>query len=85
MLKKAPLVFMPNGGMSIETKQFYMRLSQLLCEKLDVSYSDASAWVKQEAGLSLHRISIICIIASRSKKYIIPRFKGKWLLNGSSY
>ena len=43
MLKKAPLVFTPNGGMSIETKQFYMRLSQLLCEKLDVSYSNASA------------------------------------------
>ena len=37
--------------MTTETKQFYMRLNQLSCEKLDVSYSDASAWVKQEAGL----------------------------------
>ena len=43
MVKKAPLVFTPNVGMSTETKQFYMRLSQLLCEKSDVSYSDASA------------------------------------------
>ena len=58
--------------MTTETKQFYMRLHQLSCEKLDVSYSDASAWVKQEAGLSLHRISIICIIASRSEMYIFP-------------
>ena len=41
MVKKTPLVFTPNGGMSIETNQFYMRLSQMLCEKSDVSYSDA--------------------------------------------
>ena len=33
----------PNGGMSTETKQFYRRLSQMLCEKSDVSYSDNSA------------------------------------------
>ena len=32
-----------NGGMSTETKQFYRRLSQMLCEKSDVSYSDNSA------------------------------------------
>ena len=31
------LVFTANGGMSTEIKQFYSWLSQLLCEKSDVS------------------------------------------------
>ena len=57
--------------MSTETKQFYTRLSQLLCEKSDVSYSDTSAWVKRQISFSLLRTSIICIRGSRSKKYNI--------------
>ena len=61
-----------NGGMSTETKQFYRRLSQMLCEKSDISYSENSAWVKQQISFSLLRTSIICVIGSRSKKYNIP-------------
>ena len=38
-----PFRFSTNGEMSTETKKFYRRLSQLLCEKSDVSYSDTSA------------------------------------------
>ena len=67
-----PLVFTTNGGMSTETKQFYRRLSQLLCEKSDVSYSDTSAWVKWKIRFRLLRTSIICTRGSRSKKYNIP-------------
>ena len=37
------LVFTTNGGMSTETRQFYRPLSQLLCEKSNVSYSNTSA------------------------------------------
>ena len=55
-----------------ETKQFYKRLSQLLCEKSDVSYSNTSAWLKRQISFSLLRTSIICIRGSRSKKYNIP-------------
>ena len=55
-----PLVFTNNGGMSTEIKQFYRRLSQLLCEKSGVSYSDTSAWVKRQISLNLLRTSI-CI------------------------
>ena len=65
------LVFTTNGGMSTETKQFYRRLSQLLCEKSDISYSHTSAWVKRHISFSLLRTSIICIRRSRSKKYNI--------------
>ena len=38
-----PLVITTNGGMSTETKQFYRQLSELLCEKSGVSYSNTSA------------------------------------------
>ena len=58
--------------MSTETKQFYRRLSQLLCEKSGVSYNDTSAWVKLQISFSLLRTSMICIRDSRSKKYNIP-------------
>ena len=67
-----PLVFITNGGMSTETKQFYRRLIQLLCEKSDVSSSDTSARVKRQIKFSLLRTSIIFIRGSRSKKYNIP-------------
>ena len=67
-----PLAFATNGGMSTETKQFYRRLSQLLCEKSDVRYSDTTAWVKRQISFSLLRTSIICIRSSRLKKYNIP-------------
>ena len=66
------LVFVTNGGMSTETKQFYRRLNQLLCEKSDVSSSDTSAWVKRQIKFSLLRTSIIFIRGSRLKKYNIP-------------
>ena len=57
--------------MSTETKQFYKRLIQLLCEKSDVSSSDTSAWVNR-LKFSLLRTSIIFIRGSRLKKYNIP-------------
>ena len=71
-----PLVFITNGEMSTETKQFHRRLSQLLREKLDASYSDTSAWVKRKQGFSLFRRSIICIRDSRLKKYNILKEEG---------
>ena len=58
--------------MSSETKQFYRRLSQLLCEESGVSYSDTSAWVKRQISYSLLRTSIICIRGPRSNKYNTP-------------
>ena len=63
-----PLLYITNGGMSTETKQFYRRLSQLSYGKSDVSYSDFSAWVKQQISFSLLRRCIICIRGSRWKK-----------------
>ena len=67
-----PLVFITNGGMSTETKQFHRRLSQLLCEKSDVSYGGTSAWIKRQIRFSLLQTSIICIRGLRSKKHNIP-------------
>ena len=42
--------FYNQWGMTTETKQFHRRLSQLLFEKSDVSYSDTSAWVNTTAN-----------------------------------
>ena len=67
-----PLVYITNGGMSTELKQFYRRFSQLLYGKSDVSYSDFSAWVKQQISLNLLRTYIICIKGSRWKMCNIP-------------
>ena len=46
-------------------------ISQLLCEKSDVSYGGTSAWIKRQISFSLLRTSIICIRGLRSKKYNI--------------
>ena len=67
-----PLVFTTYDGMSMETKQFYRRLSQLLYEKSDVRCNDTSALVKRQIIFSLLQTSVICIRGSRSKKYNIP-------------
>ena len=70
-----PLIFTTNSGMSTETKKFFRRLSQMLCEKLDVSYSDTSAWVKRQISFCLLWTSMVCIWGSWSKKYNIPTEK----------
>ena len=56
-----PLVFTTNSGMSTKAIQFYRRLTQLLSEKSDVSYSDTSGWDKQQISFCLLRTSMICI------------------------
>ena len=49
-----PLVFTTMAGWA--RKQFYRRLSQLLCEKSYVSYSATSAWIKRQISFSLLRV-----------------------------
>ena len=58
--------------MNTETEQFSRRLSQRLCEKSDVSYSETSAWIKRQISFSLLRTTINCIRSSRSRKCNIP-------------
>ena len=61
-----PLVFTTTGEISTETKQFYRWISQLLCEKSGVSYSDTCEWINWQISFSLLRTSIICIRGLRS-------------------
>ena len=74
-----PLEFTTNSGIKTKTKQFYRRLSQLLCEKSDVSYSDTNAQVKQQIRFSLLRTSIFCSRGSQLKKCNMPK-KREWTL-----
>ena len=67
-----PLVFTSNGGMSKETRRFYIRLAELIAEKSKSSYSETSAWIKRRLSFSLIRSSVMCIRGSRSRKYNCP-------------
>lgn len=67
-----PLIFSSNGGISVETKSFYGRLSHLIADKHNLEYSTTSAWVKRKVAFSLLRTAVICIRGSRSRKYNVP-------------
>ncbi len=64
-----PLVFSANGGMSTETKRFYARLSELLCEKNKSSFSETYFYVKRKISFSLIRSAVVCLRGSRSWKH----------------
>eukprot|EP00794_Sanderia_malayensis_P003907 gene3907-biopygen3345 len=66
-----PLVFSSNGGMSQETKRFYSRLSELVAEKNNSTFSNTAAWIKRKLAFSLVRSAVICIHGSRSRKYCV--------------
>ena len=51
-----PLVFTSNGGMSKETRRFYIRLAELIADKSKNSYSETSAWIKRRLSFSLIEI-----------------------------
>ena len=67
-----PLVFTSNGGMSKETRRFYIRLAELIADKSKNSYSETSAWIKRRLSFSLIRSSVMCIRGSRSRRYHCP-------------
>jgi len=60
--------FSSNGGMSRETRNFYKRLSELISDKHDQSFSETTAWVKRKLIFSLIRTATICIRGSRSPR-----------------
>ena len=61
-----PLIFSCNGGMSIETRKFFQRLSELTSEKHHQNFSDTSAWIKRKLKFCLLRTAVVCIRGSRS-------------------
>ena len=67
-----PLIFSSNGGMSLETKRFYSRLSELIAEKHKQDPASTTAWVRRKLAFSLLRTAVICIRGSRSRRYNIP-------------
>ena len=67
-----PLIFSCNGGMSIETRNFFQRFSELISEKHHQNFSDASAWIKRKLNFCLLRTAVVCIRGSRSRQHVVP-------------
>ena len=67
-----PLIFSCNGGMSIETKKFFQRLSELIAEKRHSNFNETSAWIKRKLSFCLLRTAVIFIRDSRSRQHVVP-------------
>ena len=65
-----PLIVSCNGGMSIETRKLFHRLSELISEKYDQKFSDTSAWIKRKLNFCLLRTAVVCIRGSRSRQHV---------------
>lgn len=63
-----PLVFSCFGGMGVEAKRFYNRLSEKIAEKRNDPISVATNWVRTRLSFSLLRSALLCIRGSRSHK-----------------
>lgn len=61
-----PLVFSATGGMARECKKFYDRLSELLSEKWNDSYSITCNIIRRKLSFALMKSLIQCIRGSRS-------------------
>ena len=61
-----PLVMSETGGMSRESRKFYVRLSQMISEKRDVNYSTIATWIRRKITFSLIKSIGLCTRGSRS-------------------
>ena len=60
-----PLVFSIYGGMSVECKRFYARLSLLLSNKRNENLSTTVSWLRCRLSFSLLRSALLCMRGSR--------------------
>ena len=67
-----PLIFTTNGGMSKETRRFYIRLAELISDKTNSRFSETAAWIKRRISFSLIKSSVVCIRGSRSRRTRCP-------------
>ena len=63
-----PLVFSCLGGMSVECAHFYNTMADKLCEKRDISVSQARTWIRTKLSFCLLRSTHMCIRGSRTRK-----------------
>ena len=64
-----PLVFNVYGGMGRECQVFYKRLSSMLAEKRDDSYSQVASWIRTKTSFALLRSSLMCLRGTRHHFY----------------
>ena len=61
-----PLVMFATGGMRRESSKFYSRLSELISEKRESSYSIAATWRRRKLLFALIKSLGMCLRGSRS-------------------
>ena len=54
------LVMSATGGMSRECRKFYVRLSEMISEKRDVSYRTIATWIKRNITFLLMKSIVLC-------------------------
>ena len=57
------------GGMGRECQVFYKRLSSMLAEKRDDSYSQVASWIRTKTSFALLRSSLMCLRGTRHHFY----------------
>ena len=61
-----PLVIFATGGMRRESSKFYSRLSELISEKRESSYSIVAIWIRRKLLFPLIKSLGMCLRGSRS-------------------
>ena len=61
-----PLVMSATGGMGRESSKFYSRLSELISEKRESSYSIVATWIRRKIIFALIKSIGMCLRGSRS-------------------
>ena len=60
------LVMSATGGMGRESSKFYSRLSELISEKRESSYSIVATWIRRKIIFALIKSTGMCLKGSRS-------------------
>ena len=67
-----PLVFSTTGGMGKEASTFVKRLSSLLAQKINQSYSDTISYVRRRLRFDLLKTTLIALRGYRGKQQPSP-------------
>ena len=63
-----PLIFTTSGGMSRQTKIFFIRVTELMAEKIREPKGYFTSWLRTRLSFSLVRSALLCLRGTRSPK-----------------
>ena len=65
------LVFSTAGGMAPQCHLVLKRLAEQLSKKQNIQHSVVSGWLRCRLSFSLLRITMLCVRATRSKRFVL--------------